>query len=67
MWTVTAWQHITPKVTVKGFKKCCISSGVDGTDVGMLRNGSEDDGNGKSECEGDEGNDYEDGDSDTDW
>ena len=54
-------------MTVKGFKKCCISSGVDGTDVGMLRNGSEDDGNGKSECEGDEGNDYEDGDSDTDW
>jgi hypothetical protein len=25
---------------VKGFKKCCISSGMDGTDNGMLCNGS---------------------------
>ena len=27
-----AWQHISPEVTVKGFKKCCISSAVDETD-----------------------------------
>jgi hypothetical protein len=31
-------------VTVKGFKKCCISNAVDGTDD-MLWNGSEEDGN----------------------
>jgi hypothetical protein len=27
-----AWQHILPQVTVKGFKKCCISNTVEGTD-----------------------------------
>jgi hypothetical protein len=43
---------------VKGFKKCCISTAVDETD--MLWNGSEEDGNVRSECEGDE-------DNDTDW
>jgi len=32
-------------VTVKGFKKCCISSGMDGTDDDLLWNGSEEDGN----------------------
>jgi len=31
-------------VTAKGFKKCCISTAVDGTDD-MLWNGSEEDGN----------------------
>ena len=41
---------------MKGFKKCCISDAVEGTDVDMLWNGSEDEG---TECE--------DGDSDTDW
>ena len=39
---------------------------MDGTDDDMLWNGSEEDGN-KSECEEDEGTDYEDGDSDTKW
>jgi len=29
---VTAWQQISPEVTVKSFKKCCIPSAVDGTD-----------------------------------
>ena len=29
---------------MKGFKKCCISSAVDGTDGDMLWNGSEEDG-----------------------
>jgi len=27
------WQHISPEVTVKGFKKCHISNAVDETDV----------------------------------
>ena len=44
-----AWQHISPDMTVKGFKKCCISSVVDGTDD-MLWNGSEEDGDVRSEC-----------------
>jgi hypothetical protein len=48
-------------VTVKGFKKCCISNAVDETHDGMLWNGSEKDGNVKSECEEDKGPDCEDG------
>jgi len=39
---------------------------MDGTDD-MLWNGSEDNGNAKSECKEDEGTDCEDGESDTDW
>ena len=39
-----AWQRISPELTVKGFKKCCLSSAVDGTDDGMLWNDSEDEG-----------------------
>ena len=35
------WQHISTDVIVKGFKKCCIFSAVDGTDD-MLWNDSED-------------------------
>jgi len=53
-------------MTVKGFKKCCISSAVDGTDD-MLWKGSEEDRNARSECEEDEGTGCEEGDSDTDW
>jgi hypothetical protein len=67
MWIITAWQHISLEVTVKVFKKCCISNGMVGTDGGMLWNGSEEDGNVRSECEEDEGTDCEDGQSDTDW
>jgi len=48
-----AWQCISPEVTVKGFRKCCISKAL----VGDVR----------SECEEGEGTDCEDGDSDTDW
>jgi len=44
-----------------GFKKCCISNAVDGTDD-ILWNGSEEDGDVRSECEEDEGTDCEDGD-----
>ena len=53
-------------MTVKGFKQCCISNASDGADD-MLRNGSEEDGNARSEFEEVEGTDCEDGDSDTDW
>ena len=55
MWMTTASQHISLKVTVKGFEKSCISSAVDETDD-MLWNDTEDSGNGSGECEEDEGN-----------
>jgi len=54
MWIITAWQCISPEVTVKGLKKCCISNAVDETDDNLLWNGSEEDGNVKSEHEEDE-------------
>ena len=60
------WQRILRTVTVKDFEKCCISNAVDGTDD-MLWNDSEEDGNFRSECEEDEGSDYGDRDSDTEW
>jgi hypothetical protein len=60
------WQHISPEVTVKGSKKCCISSAVDETGD-MLWNGSDGIGNVRSECEEDEGTDSEDGESGPDW
>jgi len=52
---------------VKGLKKCCISNGKEGTDGDMLWNGSEEDGNVRSEREEDEGTDCDDGGSDTEW
>ena len=61
------WQHNWPEVTVKGFKSCCISNVVNGTDDDMLWNGSKEGGNVRSECEEDEGTDCEDGDSNSDW
>ena len=67
MWIVTAWQCISPEVTVKRFKKCCISSAVDRTDDDMLWNSSVEDGNVRGECDEGEGTDCEDGDSDADW
>jgi hypothetical protein len=54
-------------VILKGFKKCCISNAVDGTEDDMLWNDSDEDENVTSECEGDEGTDYDDRDSSTDW
>jgi hypothetical protein len=33
---IRAWQSVSPEVTVKGFKKCCISIAADGTDDNML-------------------------------
>ena len=52
---------------MKGFKKCCVSNEMDGTDDDVLWSGSEEDGNVGSWCEEDEGIDCEDGDSDNDW
>jgi hypothetical protein len=66
MWIITAWQNISPEVTVKGFKKCCMSNAVDGTDD-VLWNDSEEDGDVRSKGEEGEDTDCEDGDSDTDW
>jgi len=56
--------HLT-RVTVNGFKQCCMSSVVNGTDGDMLWSGSEEDGDVRTECEEDEGTDCEDGDRDT--
>ena len=67
MWIIMAWQCISLEVTARGFKKCCMLSATDETDGDMLWNGSGEDGNVRSECEGDEGTDCRDGDSDTDW
>ena len=47
-------------MTVKGFKKCRISSALYGTDDDMLCVGSEEGGNDRSECEEDEDTDFED-------
>jgi len=53
---------------VKGFTECCVSSNaMDETLDDMLWNGSEEDGNVRSECEEDEGTECEVGESDTDW
>ena len=49
-------------MTVKGFKRHSISSAMDGTGDDILWNGSEEDGNVRSECEEDEGTTCEDGD-----
>jgi hypothetical protein len=57
---------MSPEVTVKGFKKCCICNIVDGTDDDVLWN-DEEDGPIRSEFEEDEGTDHEDGGDDTDW
>jgi hypothetical protein len=40
---------------------------MDETDDDIMCNGREEDGNVRNECEGDEGTDCKDGDSDTDW
>jgi hypothetical protein len=61
-----AWQRISPEVTVKGFKKCCISNVMDGTDD-KLQKGSEEDGKARSLHEENEGTDCKDGDTDMDW
>ena len=57
MLIIMTWQHTSPEVIVKGFKKSCLSSAVDGTNDEVLWNGSEKDGNFSSECEEDEATD----------
>ena len=47
---------------MKGFRKYCTLNAVDGTDDDILWDGSEEVGNVRSECEGGEGTDCEDGD-----
>ena len=59
MWIIKAWQHISKEVSVKGFKKWCVSSAVDLNDDGLFWNGSEEDGDVKSGCVEDEGTDCE--------
>jgi hypothetical protein len=44
MWIIREWQCISPAVIVKGFKKCCLSNVVDGTDDVMLWNSGQEDG-----------------------
>jgi hypothetical protein len=44
---------VLTRSVVKGFKKCCLSNAVDGTDDDVLWNGSEEDENVRSECEED--------------
>jgi len=48
MWIITVWQHISPEVTVKGFKMCCISNGTDETDDDIFWKGSAEEWNAKS-------------------
>ena len=60
MWITMAWRRISPIVTVKGFKKRCISSAVYEIDNNMLSNV-------RSEFEVAEGTNCEDGDSDIDY
>jgi hypothetical protein len=36
MWIIMTWQCISPEMTVKGFKKCCISSVAYESDDDML-------------------------------
>jgi hypothetical protein len=65
MWIIE-WEGILQELCVRGFGKCCIYSEMGETDD-MLRNGSEEDGKVRSECEEDEGTACEDRDRDTDW
>jgi len=66
MWITTAQHYIPPEVTVKGFKKCCISNKVAKTYDDILWNGTED-GNVRSECKEGEGTECADGESNTGW
>jgi hypothetical protein len=58
--------HLT-RSDCEGFKKCCMSSAMDGSDDDTLWDDSEEDGNVRIEYEEDEGTDCEDGDSETGW
>jgi hypothetical protein len=43
------WQHNSPEVNVKGFKKCYSCNAMNETDGGMLSNGSEEERNVRSD------------------
>ena len=58
--------HLTRSKWRRVYKKFCTSDAMDGTDDGMLWNGSEEGGSVRTECEEDEGTGCEDGDSDSD-
>lgn len=66
MWIITTCQCISPEISVKGFKKF-LSNAIDEIDYVLWNDGSEEDGNARSESEEDEGTDCEGGDSDSDW
>jgi hypothetical protein len=60
-WVLTAWRRIFSESILAGFKKCCISNALDGTEDDILWQDVED-GNDDSDCEdsGDEQSDRED-------
>ena len=67
MGIITAWHHISKEIIVKCFKRCCISSAVDGTDDDddLLWNDGE--GDGDVRCQGQEDKHINCEDGDTDW
>ena len=42
-WIFAAWKNITPSIIKKSFKKCCISSALDGSEDDVLWSISDDD------------------------
>jgi hypothetical protein len=60
MFIITAYQCISPEVTVMTFEKCCIPNGVDETEGDVLWNDGDDCVDVRSKCEEDEGTDFED-------
>ena len=61
MWIITALEGILQEVCGKGLGRCCMYS-VIGVTGDMLKNGSDEDGRVRGECEEEEGTDCEDGD-----
>lgn len=66
-WIMTAWNSISPESIVKGFKKCCLSNAMDGTeDDALWDNEDVDDNHDESESgtdnevDSDDANDYDD-------
>jgi hypothetical protein len=49
-WIKTSWQWISPEVTVRGFKKCCLSNVMDERENNSLWEVEEESGNIGSEC-----------------
>jgi hypothetical protein len=45
MWIIIAWQCTSPEVIPKGFKECCISNAVGGTEDDVMWNDSAEEGN----------------------